>query len=241
MEQLRKLGKKTIGIHLDGRPISSDIAECVLDAILEAWSPSEMGALAILDVLTGIYNPSGKLPVSVAYSAGQIPIYYNMPNASGFWQAGSIGFPDYVDCPHRARYPFGYGLSYTTFEYQDMKVESKDVYTEITFTVENTGSVSGTEIVQLYFSDLRASYLRPGMELAGFKRVPLLAGEKKRVSFKFFYSQTAFLDEKMRWKIEAGDFKVMVGASSEDIRLMGEFRIKESSFIDGKNREFWAE
>lgn len=240
LEQLEKLGKKTIGIHLDGRPISSDRADRVLDAILEAWSPSEMGAPAILDVLTGIYNPSGKLPVSVAYSAGQIPVYYNMPNASGFLQAGSIGFQDYVDCPHRARYPFGYGLSYTSFEYQDMKVEPKNTYAEITFTVENTGSVSGTEVVQLYFSDLRASYLRPGRELAGFRRVPLLPGEKKKVAFKLYYSQTAFLDERMQWKIEAGEFRVMAGASSEDIRLAGDFRIEESSFIDGKNRAFWA-
>lgn len=241
LERLGSSGKKIIGIHLDGRPISSDRAEQVLDVILEAWSPSEMGAPAILDVLTGIYNPSGKLPVSAAYSSGQIPVYYNMPNASGFLQAGSIGFPDYVDCPHRARYPFGYGLSYTTFDYRDLEVVPKEEYAEITFTVENTGGVSGVEIVQLYFSDVRASYLRPGIELAGFKRVPLLAGENKKVSFKLYYSQTAFLDENMQWKVEAGEFKVMAGASSEDLRLTGEFRIEESSYVEGRSRAFWAE
>ena len=241
LSELAGLGKKTVGIHLDGRPISSDVADQVLDAILEAWSPSEMGAQAIVDVLRGTYNPSGKLPVSVAYSAGQIPVYYNMPNASGFWQAGSIGFADYVDCPHRARYPFGYGLSYTTFAYRDLKVEANEEYADITLTVENTGAVDGTEIVQLYFSDLRASYLRPGMELAGFKRVPLLPGEEKEVAFRLDYSQLAFLDKDMRWKIEAGGFRVMVGASSEDLRLNGEFSIAESRFIDGKTRAFWAE
>lgn len=168
LTRLRKLGKTSIGIHLDGRPISSDAAQETLDALIEAWSPSQWGAEAIVDVLTGSYNPSGKVPVSVAYTAGQIPIYYNMPNASAFLQAGSIGFADYADCPHRARYPFGYGLSYTTFAYDDLRLIQESDHVKISFTVENTGQRAGTEIIQLYFSDLYASRLRPGKELAGF-------------------------------------------------------------------------
>ena len=187
-----------------------------------------MGAPAILDVLMGIYNPSGKLPVSVAYTAGQIPVYYNMPNASGFLQAGSIGFPDYVDCSHTARYPFGYGLSYTTFVYRDLEIVPEADCVNVLFTVENTGDINGVEIVQLYFKDKKASCLRPGKELGGFKRISLEAGEKKSVLMKLFYSQTAFLDKKMRWKMEEGDFDLLIGSSSEDIRLQGEFRIAES-------------
>lgn len=241
LEQLGKLGKRVIGIHLDGRPVSSDAAQRVCGALLEAWSPSEMGAPAIWDILTGIHAPCGKLPVSTAYSAGQIPIYYNIPNASGFLQAGSIGFPDYVDCPHRPRYPFGYGLSYTTFAYDNLVLLPEKDRITVRFTVKNTGTREGIEVAQLYFSDRQSSMLRPGMELAGFLRIPLQPGEEKDVSFTFFYSQTAFLDDQLRWKIEAGDFDIMVGASSEDIRLKGNFRISESSFTDGRTRKFHAE
>ena len=114
-------GKPLIGIHFDGRPISSDTADQYLDAVIEAWSPAETGAQAVADVLLGAYNPGGKLPVSVAYHAGQIPIYYNHPNGSAWHQQESIGFVNYVDVPHTPRYCFGHGLSYTQFEYDMMK------------------------------------------------------------------------------------------------------------------------
>ncbi len=117
--------KKTlIGIHFDGRPISSDAADEYLDAILEAWNPAETGAEAIVSVLLGEVNPGGKLPVSVAYHAGQIPIYYNHPHGSAWHQGGSIGFANYVDLPHTPRYFFGHGLSYTQFEYFDLPSSS---------------------------------------------------------------------------------------------------------------------
>ena len=240
LRKLEKLGKKVIGIHMDGRPLSSNAAEKTCNAILEAWSLSEMGASAIWDVLTGVYTPSGKLPVSVAYSAGQIPVYYNMPNASGFLQAGSIGFADYADCPHRPRYPFGYGLSYTYFSYHNLVITPENDRVIVCFTVENVGNVEGTEIAQLYYRDQRASRLRPGMELAGFVRVPLRPGEKKTVMFTLCYSQMAFLDGQFRWKTEAGDIEVMVGASSEDIRLRERFHIEADCFPDGRKRSFWA-
>lgn len=239
--RLAKLGKRSVGIHMDGRPISSDAAQETLSALLEAWSPSEWGAEAIADVLTGRYNPSGKLPVSVAYTAGQIPIYYNIPNASAFLQAGSIGFSDYVNCPHSARYPFGYGLSYTSFVYSGLQLCREDGKTRIRFIVENTGERAGEEIVQLYVRDLQASCLRPGKELAGFCRVSLNAGEKKEVIFWMDDSQTAFLDRQMRWKAEAGEIELQIGASSEDIRLQGSVTVDREQYFDERTRAFWAE
>lgn len=263
IEEVAKLGKPLVGVHFNGRPISSDVADKYLNAIVEAWNPSEMGAQAIADVLTGAYNPSGKLPVTVAYHTGQMPVYYNHMNGSAWHQGESIGFKDYVDLPHTPRYYFGHGLSYTTFEYGDLRIErennnekgkkiavnlanektveallNESVY--ISVEIENTGSCAGTEVVQLYLKDRYASKTRPVMELAGFARVYLEAGEKKTVKFEVSHSQMAFLDDNMQWKIEAGDIDVLVGSSSEDIRQRGTFRISKDAWIDGKERKFYA-
>ena len=245
IERVKALGKPLIGVHLDGRPISSDIADRDLDAILECWSPAECGAQAIVDVLTGTVNPSGKLPVSVAYGAGQLPVWYNHVNGSEWHQGPSIGFSDYVDMPHSPRYAFGFGLSYTSFEYSDLVIRSGEAApagkVEISLTVKNTGTVSGTEVVQLYTRDRHASMVRPVQELAGFARVTLAPGETKRVTFTLCPLQLAFLDEELRWLAEKGDIDVMVGSSSQDIRLTGEFRITESRHIASAERPFWAE
>lgn len=239
-----KLGKPLVGIHLNGRPISSDAADQYLDGILEAWNPSEMGAEAIVQVLTGEYNPGGKLPVSVARNAGQIPIYYNHPNGSAWHQGESIGFAEYVDMPHTPRYFFGYGLSYTEFVYTNLLIspEEADVEKEILISVEveNTGAVRGSEVVQLYLCDVYASMTRPVKELAGFKRIMLEPGEKRKVIFKVRASQTAFLDTCMNWKVERGEFEVLVGSSSEDIRQTGHFSIRESRIVDGRMRGMYA-
>ena len=240
-----ELGKPMIGVHFDGRPISSDIADQYLDAILEAWNPSETGAEAIVKVLTGEYNPGGKLPVCAARSAGQIPVYYNHPNGSAWDQGESIGFQNYVDMLHTPRYFFGYGLSYTEFSYSDLKLDQKEIGPDgkirIGVTVENTGDRDGEEVVQMYFRDPCASMTRPVKELAGFCRLPLKAGEKKRVTFTMEASQTAFLDREMKWKIEKGEIEIQVGSSSEDIRLKDSFRIREDGWIAGKDRAFCAE
>lgn len=263
IEKVAKLGKPLAGIHFNGRPISSDAADKYLNAIVEAWNPSEMGAQAIADVLTGAYNPSGKLPVTVAYHTGQLPIYYNHMNGSAWHQGESIGFKDYVDLPHTPRYYFGHGFSYTTFEYGDIHIERENnngkgqkpavnltnektvealpnepVY--ISLEIKNTGSCAGTEVVQLYLKDRYASKIRPVMELAGFARVYLEADEKKTVKFEVFPSQVAFLDDNMQWKIETGDIDVLVGSSSEDIRQRGTFRISKDAWIDGKERKFYT-
>lgn len=238
-------GKPLIGVHFDGRPISSDTADQYLDAILEAWSPAETGAQAVTDVLLGIYNPGGKLPVSVAYNAGQIPIYYNHPNGSAWHQQESIGFVNYVDLPHTPRYCFGHGLSYTRFSYTDMEISKPELGAEeqlyISCTVENTGNCEGDEVVQLYLRDRFSSMTRPVKELAGFKRIHLKPEEKMQVIFTVKADQMAFLERQMRWKVEKGDIDVEIGSSSEDIRLTGEYRITEDQWINGPERSFYAE
>lgn len=252
------VGKPLIGIHFNGRPVSSDGADTCLQALIEAWNPSERGAEAIVDVLTGAYDPCGRLPVSVAYHAGQIPVYYDHPNGSSWHQGASIGFPDYVDLPHTPRYYFGYGLSYTSFAYSDFCCGSKvavrageesqgqkmlrpDERIQVSVTVKNTGKTAGTEIVQLYLKDVYASMTRPVMELAGFARVELEPGEARRITFETDPSQLAFLDRKLRWKIEAGTVQVMIGASSQDIKYTGELKITDDMYIDGRERRFYAD
>ncbi len=258
------LGKPLIGVHFDGRPISSDVADRYLNAILEAWSPAECGAEAVTDALCGTYNPGGKLPVSVAYHAGQIPIYYNHPNGSAWHQGESIGFVNYVDLPHTPRYFFGHGLSYTDFAYSNLKLwtdeqeEMKSVANEaegsksdkrqvepdgkiyVEAMVRNTGAYAGDEVVQLYLRDRYASLARPVKELAGFLRIHLRPGEAKCVRFEVSASQMAFLDEDMRWRIEKGQIDVEIGSSSEDIRLKGEYYVKNTGWILGKDRAFYA-
>lgn len=236
--------KPLIGVHFDGRPISSDMAERYLDAILEAWSPAESGAQAVTDVLLGEYNPGGKLPVSVAYNAGQIPVFYNHANGSAWHQQESIGFVNYVDLPHTPRYCFGYGLSYAKFAYYDLELSKTEIEPEeavkISCTVENIGSCTGDEVVQLYLKDRFSSMTRPVKELAGFRRIHLESGEKVRITFLVYADQMAFLDRKMEWKVEKGDIDVEIGSSSEDIRLNGTFRITEDRYISGKDRTFYT-
>lgn len=245
IRRIRKMQIPLIGVHFDGRPISSDAADECLNAILEAWSPAEMGTRAVAEALAGKINPSGKLPVTVARDVGQLPVIYNHPNGSSWHQSGSIGFADYVDMPHTPRYYFGYGLSYTTFAYQNLIVSQEEISpggkVEISFTVRNTGTVYGTEIVQVYLKDEYASMLRPVKELAGFARVELQPGESRKVVFQVDASQTAFLDGSMKWKVEHGKILVEIGASSEDIRLTGVFSITDDLWIKGCERTFWTE
>ena len=244
LRQAAKLGKPLVGVHFDGRPISSDAADECLNSILEAWSPAECGAQAVVDALLGEYNPGGKLPVSVAFHAGQIPIYYNHPFGSCWHQGESIGFANYVDLPHTPRYVFGHGLSYTNFEYSDFSVSKTEVgpSENVVFTVKitNTGSLAGDEVAQLYVTDRYASRTRPVQELCGFCRVHLEAGEQKMLRFTLQPSQLAFLDKDMRWKIEKGDFDFRIGASSEDVRGACSVTVTESEWIDGKTRAMCA-
>ncbi len=244
LREAAKLGKPLVGLHFDGRPVSSNAADEVLDALVEAWMPAEMGAEALADVLTGAVNFSGKLPVSVAYNAGQEPIYYNHPNGSAWHQGASIGFTEYVNCPHTPRYPFGYGLSYTTFAYDDLKLDCHEVTPDgkvrAQVRITNTGDTAGVEVVQLYLKDTFASMVRPNMELQGFARVPLQPGESKVVTFEIEPSQMAFLNAKNEWLIEKGKIEVLVGRSSADICCRDSFTITDSAVIDGCTRRFYS-
>lgn len=245
LERLAATGIPIIGVHLDGRPISSDVADRCCAALLEAWSPSEAGAEAIVDVITGAVNPSGRLPVSIARNSGQIPVYYNHPYGSQWHQGDSVGFSEYLDLPHTPRYPFGFGLSYTTFIYEDLQISAEHATVEdtveISCTVRNSGDREGTEVVQLYVSDRFASMSRPVKQLAGFSRVEIPAGESRQIVFALDISSLAFLDTKMRWAVEAGDFDLRIGSSSEDIHLETTLHVSADAAVDSRNRGFWAE
>ena len=171
-------------------------------------------------------------------------MYYNHPNGSGWHQGESIGFPDYVDAPHTPRYHFGHGLSYTTFDYANLRLSAHEAEPEgevlVSVDVTNTGDRAGTEVVQLYVSDLYASLNRPVQELAGFCRAQLDPGETATVEFTVPVSLLAFLDPQMKWLVEAGDVEVGVGASSNDIRLRDRLRVRSGAHIDGRTRGFFA-
>jgi len=220
LKQLFKTGKPVILVLVNGRPLAiGDIVDkCA--AVIEAWLPGEEGDNAVADVIFGDYNPSGKLPISFPKSVGQIPVYYNRKVSS---------FRNYVFQDSKPLYPFGFGLSYTTFEYRNLIIKPEKVNVggkiEILFEIENTGDLEGAEVAQLYIQDEFASVTRPVKELKGFAKVYLKPGEKKTVKFILYMEQLAFYDRFMRLIVEPGRFNVMIGSSSEDIRLKGHFEI----------------
>jgi beta-glucosidase len=240
-------GKPTVLVNVSPRPLSSPWIAEHISAILQAWHPGQEGGRAIADVLFGDHNPGGKLPMSAARSTGQLPVYYAHQRGSGyegraFWPwAAPTG---YVDGSDRPLYAFGHGLSYTQFTYSDLVVENSKVpasgSVEITCTVTNAGEREGDEVVQLYIADSLASVARPVKELAGFRRIKLAPGQSRRVRFTVQLSQLAFLDRKMRWVVEPGEMDLLVGSSSQDIRLEGSFTIVGPPFEVGAERAFYA-
>lgn len=193
-----------------------------VDAVIDAWYPGEQGGHAVADVLFGDYNPSGRLPITFAMSDGQLPLSYNhKPTGRG---------DDYLDLTGMALFPFGYGLSYTTFEYTEMIFDKgemgPDETVTIRCTVKNTGDRSGEEVVQLYIRDVIASLARPVIELKGFQRVSLLPGESRSLTFTLGPEHLKMLNDKMQWVVEPGDFRIMLGSSSKDIRLRGILRVR---------------
>ncbi|HOJ92047.1 MAG TPA: glycoside hydrolase family 3 N-terminal domain-containing protein [Dictyoglomaceae bacterium] len=235
LKELHKLGKPIVLVLVNGRPQALKWESENISAILEAWYPGEEGGNAVADVIFGDYNPSGKLPISFPAELGQVPVYYNRKPSS---------FNDYVESSAKALYPFGHGLSYTTFEYSNLKISPEKVNAlepiEISFKIKNTGKIAGEEVVQLYIRDEVSSLERPVKELKGFKKIPLNPGEEKKVVFRLYPEQLAFYDEFMRFVVEKGAFKVLIGSSSEDIRLTGEFEVKETKIITEK-RKFSSE
>lgn len=235
LKALKETGKPIVLVLLNGRPLSIKWEKENIDAIIEAWYPGEEGGNAIADVIFGDYNPAGRLPISFPAEVGQIPVYYNRKPSA---------FNEYLTIDTKPLFPFGYGLSYTTFEYSNLVIAPEKVspgsYVDITFKVKNTGNLAGEEVVQLYIHDEWASVERPVKELKGFARIHLEPQEEKEVTFRLFTDQLAFYDENMRFIVEAGTFEVMVGASSEDIRLRGKFEVTETKVIT-KYRKFASE
>lgn len=244
LKQLAALHKPVVGVHFDGRPCSSDAADTVCNALVEAWAPGQRGGDAIARILLGKADPSGKLPCTVARDAGQIPVYYNHLNGSSYSLNNSIAFNSYVNEPHEPRYYFGHGLHYTRFAYRDLTLDKTELGPQeeavVHLTVQNTGDRPGTEIVQLYAKDLQASVVRPALELVGFCRVSLQPGESKTVTFALPMSQLAFLDLAMRWKVESGKMQLLAGPSSKELPLSTEFSITGDAFVEGATRGFCA-
>lgn len=238
-------GKPTIIVHMDARPLSSVALEEKANAILECWFPGTIGGLAIADVLFGDYNPAGRLPVTVARSAGQIPVYCGQYTGNSYYsEMASTVSARYVDSTTKPLYYFGYGLSYTEFAYSDLKINGANVdpdgEVKISCRVKNIGERDGEEVVQLYVSDIMASMLRPYKEFAGCKRVALKAGEEKEVEFTVRADQFAFIGKNDRWIVEEGDMHVMVGGSSEKLDLSGQFHITKTVEIRPAHRGFYA-
>lgn len=215
LKALRKQGKKVAVVLLNGRPLDLSAESELADAILEAWYPGTMGAYAVADVLFGDYNPSGKLSVTFPRSLGQVPIYHYAKNTGRPYIHPEAKYESrYLDSPNEPLYAFGHGLSYTTFEYSDIAMDGL----KATVTVTNTGSVEGTETVQLYIRDLVGSVTRPVRQLKGFERVTLKPGESKEVTFTIDKEMLSFYRQDMTWGPEPGDFKVFIGGASDNTK-----------------------
>jgi beta-glucosidase len=199
------------------------------DAILEAWYPGTMAGFAVADVLTGAYNPAGKLTLTFPRKVGQIPIYYNMKTTGRPFDANSKYTSKYLDVPNEPLFPFGFGLSYTTFEISSPTASKKSIGVKdtllISVSVKNKGNVDGEEVVQLYIQDLVGSVTRPIKELKGFRKILLKAAQYQMVTFKITANDLRFYNEDLKFIVEKGKFKAMVGASSMDVKSV-EFELK---------------
>lgn len=216
IERVAVTGTPVVVVLIGGSAITMPWLERV-DAVLHAWYPGEAGGDAVADVLFGDHNPSGRLPVTFPIAEGQLPLVYNhKPTGRG---------DDYIDLTGQPLFPFGYGLSYTTFAYGHLELSQDTIgrrdTVRVTLTVTNTGRMAGAEVVQLYVQDELARVARPVMELRGFTRVHLEPGESRQVSFLLGSEHLRMLDTDMRWVVEPGVFRVLIGSSSKDIRLRG--------------------
>lgn len=218
MKALLDSGVKLVVVYIQGRPLNMNLASEQANALLTAWYPGEQGGQAIADVLFGDYNPAGRLPVGIPRNVGQLPVHYSKHPSH-----------NYVDSSADPLFSFGYGLSYTKFEYSDLQLvpgNGMDVYQMVKCTVKNVGNVDGDEVVQLYINDVVASVEPLHKALKGFKRIHLKAGESKEISFNLGFEELSLYNMQMQQVVEPGKFKVMIGAASNDIRLNGEFEIE---------------
>jgi beta-glucosidase len=222
VKSVHATGTPTVVVLINGRPLATRWIASEIPAIVEAWLPGERGGQAVAEVLFGKVNPSGKLTVSVARHAGQLPVFYNARKSKRYWLKNAWGRP-YVDLEPTPLYPFGHGLSYTRFEYSNLTLSRSRTATnesvEVHFDVKNIGARAGAEVAQIYIEDLQSSVATPSKELRGFVRVNLEPGETHTCTVRLDPDHLALLDKDLRRVVEPGEFKIMVGASSEDIRL----------------------
>ena len=216
LKELKATGKPLVVVYIEGRPLDKNWAAENADALLTLWYPGGEGGTALADVLLGRYNPAGRLSVSVPRSVGQIPVYYNRKVPYSH---------DYVEESAAPLYPFGYGLSYSTFEYKNLLVSGSNMNSiTVTVDVTNTGTLAGDEVVQVYIRDLVASTARPRKQLCAFQRVKNIpAGQTVTVTLPLERSAFELVNPAMQRVVEAGDFEIQVGASSDDIRLTQTF------------------
>jgi beta-glucosidase len=215
-------GKSAVVVLVGGSAITMSSWLDAAASVVDVWYPGEQGGSAVADVLFGDANPAGRLPITFPVSEGQLPLYYDhKPTGRG---------DDYVDSTGMPLFPFGFGLSYATFEYSALTIEPATIdpsgSVTVTCTVTNTGARAGDEVAQLYIRDVLASVARPIMELKGFQRVSLAPGQSTKVAFRVGPDELRMLDRDMHWIVEPGAFRVMVGGSSKDIRLRGELVVR---------------
>lgn len=231
LQAVQATGKPVVLVLINGRPLSVNWADKFVPAILEAWYPGSKGGTAIADILFGDYNPGGKLTVTFPKTVGQIPFNFPCKPASQIDGGKNPGPDGNMSRINGALYPFGYGLSYTTFEYSDLEISPKvitpDQKATVRLKVTNTGKRAGDEVVQLYTRDVLSSVTTYEKNLAGFERVHLQPGETKEVVFTLERKHLELLNADMKWVVEPGDFTIMAGASSEDIRLNGTLTVED--------------
>jgi beta-glucosidase len=221
VKAVQATGKPIVVVLMNGRPLTITWLAENTPAILETWFAGSEAGNAIADVLFGDVNPGGKLPATFPRAVGQVPLYYNHKNTGRPPDAKNKYTSKYLDVDWKPLFPFGYGLSYTEFKITNLQLSARSILPAgkitVTVDVENTGKRTGDEVVQLYIRDVAASVTRPVKELKGFQRVTLQAGEKKRVEFVLTAAELGFWNREMRFAVEPGEFKVMVGPNSEDL------------------------
>ncbi len=220
LEEIYKVNKNIVLVLMNGRPLTLNWADQNIPSIVEAWQLGSQSGNAIAQVLFGDYNPSGKLPMSFPKSVGQLPLYYNQFNTGRPGPKEEVFWSHYTDESNEPLYPFGFGLSYTKFDYSNLIIDQKNTKEiKVKATIKNYGNVDGEEIIQLYIHDQVASIVRPIKELKGFKKIMLKAGESKTITFTLTEKELGFYNENGTFILEPGDFNIMIGASSKDIKL----------------------